>query len=109
MTTTSIEISWSAPGTTGGGSATIAGYVVSWTPASSGGSSTEDVTGTSATIDSLQANTDYSITVAAKSTNGGAGALSDALSATTGNDGPPRLHDMICLRLRSVHSIYYLF
>ncbi|CAK8684486.1 unnamed protein product [Clavelina lepadiformis] len=83
VTTTSIEISWSAPGTTGGGSATIAGYVVSWTPASSGGSSTMDVTGTSATIDNLQANTDYSITVAAKSTNGGAGALSDALSATT--------------------------
>ncbi|CAK8684489.1 unnamed protein product [Clavelina lepadiformis] len=83
VTSTSIEISWSALHTTGGGSASIAGYVVSWTPASSGGSSTEDVTDTSATIDNLQANTDYSITVAAKSTNGGAGTLSDALPATT--------------------------
>ncbi|XP_076804819.1 uncharacterized protein LOC143448813 [Clavelina lepadiformis] len=83
VTSTSIEISWSAPHTTGGGSASIAGYVVSWTPASSGGSSTKDVTDTSTSIDNLQANTDYSITVAAKSTNGGAGALSDALPATT--------------------------
>ncbi|XP_076806385.1 receptor-type tyrosine-protein phosphatase H-like [Clavelina lepadiformis] len=83
VTSTSIEISWSAPDTTGGGSASIAAYVVSWTPASSGGSSTMDVTGTSATIDNLQANTDYSITVTAKSTNGGVGTLSDALSATT--------------------------
>ncbi|XP_076806314.1 receptor-type tyrosine-protein phosphatase H-like isoform X2 [Clavelina lepadiformis] len=91
VTSTSIEISWSAPDTTGGGSATIDGYVVSWTPASSDGSSTKDVTGTSATIDSLQANTDYSITVAAKSTNNGVGAVSDALSATTGIGKPTGL------------------
>ncbi|XP_076806417.1 fibronectin-like isoform X2 [Clavelina lepadiformis] len=91
VTTTSIEISWSAPDTTGSGSASIAGYVVLWIPASNDGSSTRDVIGTSATIDNLQANTDYRIIVAAKSTNNGVDAVSDALSATTGIRKPTGL------------------
>ena len=81
----SIDVTWDAPVISGGGSATIAGYKISWTPPHNSGVKTVTGTATSDQITGLNGNTAYSVTVAAMSSASGVGALSDSKSAATGD------------------------
>ncbi|XP_076804781.1 fibronectin-like [Clavelina lepadiformis] len=87
----SIDVTWHAPVISGAGSATIAGYKISWTPPHNSGVKTVSGTATSDQITGLNGNTAYSVTVAAMSSASGAGALSDSKSAATGIAKPTAL------------------
>ena len=83
--TTSLSVSWSAPANTG---PTITSYDLQYRVGSTGNWSNgpEDVTGTTATIDSLTANTSYQVRVRATNDEGD-GAWSNPTSGTTNGGG----------------------
>ncbi|XP_076804893.1 fibronectin-like [Clavelina lepadiformis] len=80
-TFSSIALTWTAP-EDGGGANEITGYKVSWSPAEDAGF---DLTGKAetTTITGLHSNTEYSIQVAAQSSSGVDGEISDAEAGTT--------------------------